>query len=376
VHRSHAYFVPLGLILCFVGNGAASRGGRPETGQRDASSLARLLADYESGNLDVVRTRAASARVTGADVDALRDLSARWRGNWQPRRAMFILDLAIAASETARTDSLAALLDHGLAYFASIPVGVSAGPILEFERLWQRTAIAVLQKRLAWRLQEEYLAKLRKRSQQIKEIPADPRFILALAISRTQRCCTAAKLAQASTEASNAITLGPGVGPAAPRLSTVSVETVLDGAIASFKAASALDEIRAEATVRGALLQIYSGRPQAALESLDSIGDIRTDRELNYWRHLFRARALAHLNRHADAEAAFRAALDAWPQAQSAGVGLALTLFRLSRSDVAAAVANEVRTWPEDAFDPWWHYEQGDARFLVPWQTQLTAWIR
>ena len=373
---SHASFVSLGLLLCFFGNGAVTRGGKPEPWQRGEPSLARLFADYESGNLDAVRRRVASARETGADVDALRDLSARWRGNWQPRRAMFILDLAIAASETARTDSLASMLDHGLAYFASIPVRDSDGPFLEFERLWQRTAIAILQKRQAWRLQEEYVAKLRKRSQQVKAISPDPRFMLALAISRAQRCCTAAELARAATEASNAIAFGPGVGPAAPRLSTVSVETALDSAIASFKAASALDEIRTEATIRGALLQIYRGRPQAALESLDSIGESRTDPELNYWRHLFRARALAHLNRHADAETAFRAALDASPQAQSAGVGLALTLLRLLRSEVAAAVANEVRTWPEDSFDPWWHYEQGDARFLLPWQTQLTAWMR
>jgi tetratricopeptide (TPR) repeat protein len=147
----------------------------------------------------------------------------------------------------------------------------------------------------------------------------------------------------------------------------------LDEATALFGHARTIDETRDEASVRGAFLLFHRGRLVESLAWLSEVRNPRSDPELLYWANLFRGRVLQALGRHSDAEQAYRAALLASPDAQSAGVGLAATLLRLGRRDEAAEAAASVRRAPQDAVDPWWDYDRADARFVRQWRDWLRA---
>jgi hypothetical protein len=97
------------------------------------------------------------------------------------------------------------------------------------------------------------------------------------------------------------------------------------------------------------------------------------DRELAYWTALFRGRIADVLGRDRDAERAYRAALAAAPDAQSAGIGLTLALFRMNRSEEAEAMGMAVRTRSASVVDPWWNYHGGDQRFVARWIGELRA---
>ena len=139
-----------------------------------------------------------------------------------------------------------------------------------------------------------------------------------------------------------------------------------------FEAASEVDETRDEALVRGGWTLFQVGRFPEALDWLDEAAP-KDDRDLAYWRALFRGRVLESLGRPEDALAAYKAALTLNPGAQSAGVGHAILLMRLDRAQEADASARALRV-STDA-DPWLIYSVGDHRFVDRWIEQLrTAW--
>ncbi len=117
-------------------------------------------------------------------------------------------------------------------------------------------------------------------------------------------------------------------------------------------------------------MQYQLGAYPDALKTIERAGTTE-DAELTYWMQLFRGRILDGLERYADAERAYRAALAARPAAQSAGVGLALTLFKLDRVTDARAAAMAARQQPRDTVDPWWTYLGADARFIPRWRAEL-----
>jgi tetratricopeptide (TPR) repeat protein len=169
-------------------------------------------------------------------------------------------------------------------------------------------------------------------------------------------------------------------GPGEPNASALAAEDArwkacLGEAIARFEAAAAIAETRAEARVRGGWLLFQQGHPQAALEWLDEAqpGD---DRDAVYWASLIRGRVLDELGRHEAAAEAYAAALAVCPDAQSAGVGLALALFRIDRVIEADEVARSLRTRTAAVADPWWHYPGADQRFVDGWIAELRAAIR
>ena len=81
-------------------------------------------------------------------------------------------------------------------------------------------------------------------------------------------------------------------------------------------------------------------------------------------RELVRGQVLRALGRTDEAVAAFRAALAAWPGAQSARVALMTLLVSRGDRDGAGALAEAAQTASDDDFDPWWTYWLGDFRAL------------
>jgi hypothetical protein len=95
---------------------------------------------------------------------------------------------------------------------------------------------------------------------------------------------------------------------------------------------------------------------------LEGVTAPAADLELRYFAHLVRGQLLRGSGRLDEAETAFRAALAAWPGAQSARVALMTQQVARGRRDEAAALADEIQLAPADQYDPWWTYFLGDYR--------------
>ena len=63
-----------------------------------------------------------------------------------------------------------------------------------------------------------------------------------------------------------------------------------------------------------------------------------------------------------DAAAAYRAALAAWPGAQSAQVALMTLAVGRGNREEAGALAETIQMAAVDQYDPWWTYWLGDYR--------------
>jgi len=160
---------------------------------------------------------------------------------------------------------------------------------------------------------------------------------------------------------------GASATPAAERGAAIECVQV---ALSFFEAAAAHPETRDEARTRAGFALFQLGRNADAQQSLDAAnpGD---DRTLAYWRALFRGRVADALDQTADAERAYREALAGFPDAHSASIGLALSLFRLHRDDEAEAAVHAVRQRSIKVDDPWEAYYPADARFADKWIAEL-----
>ena len=121
-------------------------------------------------------------------------------------------------------------------------------------------------------------------------------------------------------------------------------------------------ETATEARVRAARFLLALGRSDEALAMLDGITTPSPDLQIRYLTHLVRGNALRAKGAAADAAAAFRAALDAWPGAHSAQIALLTLSLQEGRRDQAVALARAVQTATPDQFDPWWLYWIGEYR--------------
>ena len=121
-------------------------------------------------------------------------------------------------------------------------------------------------------------------------------------------------------------------------------------------------ETAIEARVRAARFLYGMGQFDRGLALLQEITTPAADLELRYFTHLIRGQLLRGAGRPDEAAAAFRAALQAWPGAQSARVALMTLQVVRGNRDEAAALAEEVQVAPTDQYDPWWTYFLGDFR--------------
>jgi tetratricopeptide (TPR) repeat protein len=347
-------------------------------------TLDAVFAAYLSGDSDVVsRTFTTSLDFQAARLGEPRRLD-RWLGAWHQGKAVLLLELADAASVVA-PQFVRPLVGAGRRYLHARRV---AGTLDEsdksFVRLWRRAAMGLLQRSGAPFMVEEHLDGFAAPAgSNGAGDPGDPRVPLARAIVLERRCWDVRPhLARAGARIRD-LTRAAGMevrGPGEPNASALAAEDArwkacLGEAIARFEAAAAIAETRAEARVRGGWLLFQQGHPQAALEWLDEAqpGD---DRDVVYWASLIRGRVLDELGRHEAAAEAYAAALAVCPDAQSAGVGLALALFRIDRVIEADEVARSLRTRTAAVADPWWHYPGADQRFVDGWIAELRAAIR
>jgi VWFA-related protein len=121
-------------------------------------------------------------------------------------------------------------------------------------------------------------------------------------------------------------------------------------------------ETAIEARVRAARFLYGMGEFDRGLALLEEVNTSAADLELRYLAHLVRGQLLRGSGRQEDAAAAFRAALEAWPGAQSARVALMTLQMARGNRDEAAALSEEIQVAATDQYDPWWTYWLGDYR--------------
>ena len=132
--------------------------------------------------------------------------------------------------------------------------------------------------------------------------------------------------------------------------------------VTRYEAAMKFPDTEVEARIRAARFLYASGNFDRALELLNATTTQTTDKELRYFAELVRGQVLRARGRSDEAVTAFRAALTAWPGAQSARVALMTLLINQGKRDEAAALAEASQTGPADEFDPMWMYWLGDFR--------------
>ncbi|HUL71805.1 MAG TPA: hypothetical protein VLT86_01805 [Vicinamibacterales bacterium] len=310
-------------------------------------SFDRLYRAYAAGDHGILRR----AVQTGRDVQALnppRDAASlrKWLGSWDRTRATFLLEFADA--EIDMSPHLVTTVAAGRSYVMTRPRPLGRDRNEDaFETAWHKAAMGLLEARMFTTDQDAYLDLLEKRYAAPTAPPVDPRFVLERAIAQEQRC----------------------VLPDAP-----ARDECLRDAIRRYAAAGIMPANADEASVRAAWALFQLRRYDDALQMIDRACPAN-DPDLTYWMHLFRGRILEALDRMADAEPEYRSALDARPFAQSAGVALAMTLFKLHRPDEAVAAARAARQQPDDLVDPWWIYLHGDARLVPEWRAELRSRI-
>ena len=132
-----------------------------------------------------------------------------------------------------------------------------------------------------------------------------------------------------------------------------------------------------EARLRAAYLRLRLGDPVAALAAFAEIAAAGgpADPFVPYLGHFFAGRAHERLGALADAETAYRRALDVLPGAQSAAVALSARLFQDGRVDEAYGVMERALAVSPQPDDPWRTYGYGDLRFWPALVARLRAQV-
>jgi hypothetical protein len=353
---------------------------------RDAASqrqaLDQLLAAYASGDRAHIRRVFTTSREfqDRLRLREPRELE-RWLGPWDRTKALLLVELSRVAADVA-PQFLATFSRVGREYTATAATQDAGDETAAFLRTWHRASVGMLQgARLATSV-IDYLTHFAPalRDGQPPPEAVDARLVLARAIAHERLCWNDRPALDQPSRRIDELTKAAGV----------KIDADLDGprrglrearvkrhaecirvAAERYDTAAAVADIRAEALIRAGWLLLQAGRTPEALQRLDAAaaGD---DPELIYWRGLFRGRALGTMNRHEDAAASYASAVDRFPGAQSAGIGLAFELLRSNRTTEAEERGRTLRAAQAgNPIDPWTSYLDGDRRFVDRWLEEL-----
>jgi Flp pilus assembly protein TadD len=147
-------------------------------------------------------------------------------------------------------------------------------------------------------------------------------------------------------------------------------------ALERMETARALDDSRAEATMRLGSLLWRAGQPGQAVDHLREAASLAREPDLQYLSSLLLGRALEADGRLDQAASAYHAATIALSGAQTAEIALAAALSRLGqRADAGRVAGDAVRSGARPS-DPWLVYGQGDLRRLPTLLVQLREALR
>ena len=211
---------------------------------------------------------------------------------------------------------------------------IQDGPVSPLEREWFMASVAALQHLDGGVSLSTHLKHAEAR------VPGEPRWVLAKAIALEQQVWP--------------MRSQPGSLRNVSDRNAAEVATML-------KAASALPAVHDEAELRWGYFELGRGRVDEALNHFARVGSPQ-DRDVRYWLHLFRGRALDEARRPAEAVAAYELAVAEIPYAQSAAFALASALVVHRRAGEAAALVTRTLAIRPPR-DPWMVYQFPDIRF-------------
>ncbi len=130
--------------------------------------------------------------------------------------------------------------------------------------------------------------------------------------------------------------------------------------------------LAAEAQVRLAFLDVMANRFDTAYAHLDAADTLSPDAGVQYLSALFRGWAFARQHKMDDAIAAYRRAVAAVPDAQTATLALSAALYAQGDREEASTLVEHTLTAvdPHDVIDPWLLYGYFDYR---RWPTLIAA---
>ena len=337
-------------------------------------TLDDMLMAYRAGDFDIIkRSFARSPDFQRLRFDRPRDLE-RWLGSFDRGKALILLELARSSSGIA-PQFLGPLARAGRLY-----VGTANGDgAAEFVRLWNRAVTGLLLGASDPSHVEQHVAASTPANGDV-----DARLRLARAVAQERRCWTRRPSLERAAGPIDALLSKAGMrvpddssGPYRSDYEATLAKhsDCLKEALSRFDAAVSAEDAADEARVRAGWVLIQDGRPEEAIARLQAAHP-HDDRDLQYWHALFLGRALYAADKPEEAVKAYQAALELYPRAQSAGLGLAIALVRLYRFDEADQVARSVRSAGVLTPDPWLYYPLGDERFTRTWIDSLRAVVR
>ncbi len=348
---------------------------RRSVGAAQRVTLDSVLVEYLGGDFDVIqRTFVRSLDFQNRlRIDKPRELDL-WLGPWNRGKALLLLELARTSASVA-PQYVYVIADAGRRYIATAQkIDLESTQTANFVQVWHRAAVALIQGASDPLRVEDHVANLQK----------DARLLLARAVAQERRCWADRPsldqpavridglLASAGVEVpEDSVGLSKGDQEAARARHSVCLRE----ALSRFEAAAGIEDIAAEARVRGGWTLFQDGRAEEALKWLDAAKP-QDDRDLEYWQGLFRGRALGSLGRYQDAANAYQSAFALYPRAQAAGLGLSVALMHLDRPKEADEISRSVREGGPRTPDPWEYYNQGDRRFAGRWIDSLRTFVR
>jgi len=305
---------------------AAARTPAPLWAARDRPlppAVESIVSAYGRGDYAVV---AAALRQLTDPVQFIRDFRAAgnpWPAN--PRReAALVVEIAEAALNRhdvpAREEARALL--QGYHRLIRSPLGAD-----RFERLWYWAELAAVEGLIRADVAMPFVTNA------LSRCPDEPRFLLARAIVSDQ----AAPL-----------------GAPDPKHAEETLQL--------YDAAVQFEGIASEAQLRKGYLLHRLGRHADALTLLDAMRAQEPDRILVYLSQLLHGRVHDALDRVDEAAAAYRAALETWPNTQAPRVGLMTLFYRHGDRPAAEQMAEAIQATEGQSFDPWWLYWRADYR--------------
>ncbi|MGH9411791.1 MAG: tetratricopeptide repeat protein, partial [Vicinamibacterales bacterium] len=259
------------------------------------------------------------------------------------RRILVAFALELAASGAHKQAGAAAqLVEWACGYVRS------HSPLNDFDRAWQRAALAVLEGGIDSRALQAHLT-------HADAFMPEPRLLLARGIAEEQ-----------TTAPSETIHAGQGIDPSvAAVLAGADAERAraAERAVARFRDAERDPAVRAEAALRMGHVLLELKRDEEALTAWTVVDQSDPDLAVKYLVQVFRGLAYEGLGRNTDAASAYAAALAISPGAHSATMRLAALDFRLGRADEANRLLTALLQNDDPRRDPWWAYYAGDWRF-------------
>jgi tetratricopeptide (TPR) repeat protein len=228
------------------------------------------------------------------------------------------------------------------------------------ERPWYLAAIASLQGMLQFRGDmRNRRDSERLRDQAISRIPGEPRYRLAEALG-TEQLFELRRVGAQAVRAAFERAISTGDADVAAEVNLRDVSRYLDANEHTSEALGPITDPERRA------------RASHSLALTTSIERATTDPFIVYLSRFFRARIYDRLDRRPEAEAAYRSALEVYPQAQSASMALATLLFIRGEESEAQRLVENVLASP-GAEDPWRLYFLQDYRRLPMYIDQMRA---